>query len=176
MIFQSMKPLIFKSTLIALLMVPAVAFSASTSKSAAKKSVALKAGEYIVTDAKSDLAKEDICVEGASHDVKWSQSSKELTLHIGERLTFMDLNDGLVTDSEPYYADGCSYSRNAQTQDHRVIADVYTNCKSLKKTEHSEIIVNKDESFTYAYNAKLTKDGKTVESNVSCRFSRPAKK
>ena len=135
--------LTMKSVLILALVIFAQGAKATTAvRVEAQKSLGIQLGDYVVVQTNSSNDRENLCGKGLEHTIKWAGSKEDPVLAIGAAIVFSDFNDGLKTDSQPYYKDHCSYRHSTQAQAGRLIDDTYSNCDSENTTVHTEIIVN----------------------------------
>ncbi len=133
----------------------------------AKKSLAILEGDYQVIKSDSAVEKENLCVNGIVHTVKWSGSPDDLILSVGASLVVSDINAGLKTDSQPYYKHHCVYRHSNQAESTRVIIDEFSNCDDENTTAHTEILV-KGAALEYSSETKISRNGKVVAIPSKC--------
>ncbi len=139
----------------------------------AQKSLAIQTGDYVVVQTDSSNERENLCGKGLEHTVKWSGSKADPVLTIGAAMSFSDFNDGLKTDSQPYYKDHCSYRHSTQAQAGRLIDDTYSNCDSENTTVHTEILV-KGARLEYTSDIKVSRKSpsKVVAVTTKCTLQK----
>ena len=100
----------------------------------------IRAGTYKVIKAEGfESSEETFCVVGRDHAVEWVGFKENQTLSIGRILFFGDLNEGLKSDTQPYYKDDCSFSHTTMAQQNHLADDSSSNCNREDTTSHTEL-------------------------------------
>lgn len=124
-------------------------------------------GDYKISNTKSNVKDEMFCDDEGIQKLEWSGTEDRPLLKIGGQLQFNHIDEGLIIDSQPYYDDNCVYNRNSQLEKGKISGEVFTNCSSYSKTEHT-VIESKENELHYSYTVKFVIKGKSKTSKSSC--------
>jgi hypothetical protein len=147
------------------------AFAANIVRVDAKKALGLNEGDYVVTQADSAIEKENLCVKGSVHTVKWGGNDADPVLSIGAARVYVDFNAGLVKDEPSYSKHRCVYSHSTQALKNRLIEDDFANCDDENTTSHTELSI-KGDTVVYTKDMKASRNGKVISIPSKCTLKK----